>query len=126
MFISGHSTGMELPVILRNIERLLEVHDLSAHKASRLAKHPDLIRNLRRKVRRGESGSLRADTLEALARVLHTTAQDLTRPDKAAPMAPVPGLRDILLAQRALIDDQLAQLDAAEFTAQKAMKRKHR
>lgn len=117
---------MELGIILQNIERRLLVLKISADEAGRLAGRPDAIRNIRRKVRSKARGSLRADTLAALAAALKTTPEDLMRPDTALLVQPVPGLREYLLEQRAMIDRQLAALDAAEFTAQKTRKRKIR
>lgn len=122
---SGQNTGMGIGTILLNIERRLAVLKISADEAARLAGRPDAIRNIRRKVRAGAKGSVRADTLAALAAALQTTPEDLMRP--ATPAAPpVAGLREFLVAQRDLIDRQLADIDAAEFTARKQPKRKIR
>jgi len=132
---SGQSTGMDLKAILANIDRRLKVLQISAHEASLDSGHQDVIRNLRRKVKNGKAskGSLRADTLEDLARALKCSVEDLKRPVDASGAALVPGMRDILLArrelldrERALIDEQLAAMDEAEFTGKKGGKRKHR
>jgi hypothetical protein len=117
---------MELSVILRNIERRLVSLGISADEAGRLAERPDAIRNIRRKVRNKAPGSLRADTLAALARALKTTPEDLMRPEITPPPPSAPGMREYLLSQRALIDEQIAALDEAEFTARKRPKRKIR
>jgi hypothetical protein len=125
VFPSGYPTDMELAVILQNIERLLKARGISADEASRKAGHPDAIRNAKRKLKRGSKGSMRADTLAALARVLGVTQNDLARSDRVrAP--PIPGLREALLAQRAFIDEQIAALDEAEAMAQKPPKRNKR
>lgn len=122
---SGQSTGMDLAILLTNIEHRLEALGISSDEASRRAKRPDAIRNLRRKVATGAKGSMRADTLEALARVLEATVPELTSPPRP-PTPPIPGLREYLLQQRALIDQQLANLDAEEMAAKKPPKRKSR
>lgn len=123
---SGHSTGMDLTTIITNIDRRLKVLGISSDEASRRAGRPDAIRNLRRKIKAKTRGSLRADTLAALAAALETTVAELGRPDQPPPSAPISGLRQYLLEQRALIDRQLAELDAAEFTAPQATKKKNR
>jgi hypothetical protein len=65
---------MELDDILTRIESRLAVMGLSAHAASRLAKKPDAIRNLKRAVTNGERRGITTETLGALAPVLGTTA----------------------------------------------------
>ena len=117
---------MDLATLLTNIDRRLKVLGISSDEASRRASRPDAIRNLRRKVKSKARGSLRADTLAALATALETTVAELSRPDHPPPAAPIPGLRQYLLEQRALIDRQLAELDAAEFTDPQAAKKKKR
>lgn len=116
---------MDPKVILQNIERRLVVLEISADEASRRAKRPDAIRNLRRKVENGDKGSMRADTLAALAAVLLTTPDELGSPGGSAPPPPA-SAREYLLAQRDLIDRQLAAIDEAEFIAQRPRKRKNR
>lgn len=124
--IPRQPAGMDLAVLLTNIERRLKDLKLSSDEASRLAGRPDAIRNLKRKVTNGTiKGSMRADTLAALARVLETSPIDLTRSHETA-SAPISGLREYLLQQRALIDLQLAELDAQEEAAKKQPKRKIR
>jgi hypothetical protein len=132
---TGYSTGMDLHIILANIERRLKKLKMSAHEASLASGHEDVIRNLKRKLKNGHAakGSLRADTLEDLARTLECTADDLKRPLEATTVTPVPGMREILLArlalldrERAMIDEQLAELDAAENIARKPRPRKNR
>jgi len=119
----GQSTGMDLATILTNIERRLKVIGISSDEASKRAGRPDAIRNLKRKVQAGTlKGSLRADTLDALAGALQTTVADLTTPYKV-PQAAVAGLRELLLEQRALIDRQIADLDAAEKAGKKKPKK---
>lgn len=123
---SGQSTGMDLATILTNIERHLKRIGIKSAEASRRAGRPDAIRNLKRKVKAGVTkGSLRADTLEALAAALQTTADDLKRPPPSSP-APISGLREYLLEQRALIDRQIAALDQAEMAVQNRPRRKKR
>lgn len=117
---------MNLAVILRNIELRLLVKRMSADQASRESGHPDAIRNLRRKVAGKLKGSFTVRTLEDIARVLGCDAEDLMRDENPLQMKPVKGLREALIEQRDLIDRQIAELDQAEFTAQKVQKRKYR
>jgi hypothetical protein len=64
---------MQLDDILRRVEsRLLEL-GLSAAKASRLAAHPEAIRNLKRAVKDGKRRGVSTATLSALAPVLKVT-----------------------------------------------------
>lgn len=99
--------------------------ELSADEASRRAGRPDAIRNLRRKVASGAKGSLRFDTLAALASILQTTPDDLLGPEKPVDAPPV-SAREYLLAQIDLLQRQVEAIDEAEFTARKARKRKIR
>lgn len=117
---------MDLTAILANIEHRLRVMGISADEASRRAGRPDAIRNLRRKVRGDLTGGVNMGTMAALAKALDTTVPDLMRSDHPVSLTPVPGLREYLLKQRALIDEQIAALDAAEFTAQRLKKKKVR
>lgn len=67
--------AMKLADILKRIQRRLEARGLSEAAAGHQAGRPDAIRNIRRKVESGQRGSVRADTLEALAEVLHTSPE---------------------------------------------------
>lgn len=117
---------MDLTVLLTNIERRLKDLKMSSDEASKAAGRPDAIRNLKRKIASGAiKGSMRADTLAALARVLETSPTDLTRSHNGH-QANISGLREYLLQQRALIDLQIAELDAAELAAKNQPKRKIR
>jgi hypothetical protein len=125
---SGQITGMNLTVLLRNIENRLTVLDISADAASRKAGRPDAIRNLRRAVREGKGG-MTIQTLAALAKALETTQEDLTRPPDPVPpvnRGDTAKLRDILLAQRDLITRQIQALDADEAAAPTTRKRRAR
>lgn len=82
---SGHSTGMSDKLLLANIERLLKARNVSANAISTIAGSPDAIRNLRRRVAGGKTGSWNLDTLSAVAEALETTPWELLRP---------PGARD--------------------------------
>lgn len=132
LYKAGHSTGMDLTVVLENIERLLKVRKLSAHKASDLAGKPDAIRNIKRKIEGGIQGnSLAIETLDALAKVLGTTSDELRAPPSRINVQSVTGVRETLLAKIAWLDrerDQaLRELDAlerAELQERKPKKRK--
>ena len=117
----GHPTGMDLAVILQNIDVLLKKHGLTDDSASRKAKAPDAIRNMRRRLASGKSGIGNVKTLEALAKQLETTVGELITPQaiSAVPIQEKTHLRQFLRAQRDLIDQQLAALDAAEEPAGK-------
>jgi phage repressor protein C with HTH and peptisase S24 domain len=65
---------MELQGILARIDRRLQAVGLSESAASKLAKKPDAIRNLRRAVEQGDRQGMSTATLNALAPVLKTTA----------------------------------------------------
>jgi hypothetical protein len=134
IYKAGHSTGMDLAIVLENIERLLKVRKLSAHKASELAGKPDAIRNIKRKIEGGIQGnSLAIETLEALARVLGTTSADLRAPAPRINVQSVTGVRETLLAKIAWLDKErdqaLRELDAvehAELREKKPLKRRNR
>lgn len=82
---SGQSTGMNLIVLLNNVDRLLRINKLTDNSASKLAKKPDAIRNLRRYVSGELKGTWSLDTLEAIATVLGTSSWELLRPPGAVP-----------------------------------------
>ncbi|MGH6838176.1 MAG: S24 family peptidase [Methylocella sp.] len=65
---------MKLEDILARIESRLKVVGLSPHAASKAAKRPDAIRNLKRAVKNKERRGITTETLMALAPVLQTTA----------------------------------------------------
>lgn len=71
--LSGQSTGMNLKAILKRIEHRLKAEGLSADGASKEAKKPDAIRNMRRAIKEGRKG-VNSDTIAALAPVLKTTS----------------------------------------------------
>ena len=72
--LHGYSTAVELEDILARIESRLKALGLSAHAASRAAKRPDAIRNLKRAVKNHDRRGITTETLMALAPVLQTTA----------------------------------------------------
>jgi len=74
MIECGYSTAMKLADILARIETRLKALGLSAHAASLAAKRPDAIRNLKRAVKNNDRRGITTETLEALAKVLKTTA----------------------------------------------------
>jgi hypothetical protein len=63
---------MELKEILARIERRLKKVNLTPHAASKKAKKPDAVRNMRRAVDEGRTG-VNVETIAALAPVLSTT-----------------------------------------------------
>lgn len=84
--VNGHLTGcisppvrsinrtMNLGEVLERIEGRLSALGMSADAASRAARKPDAIRNIRRAVRSGERQGVSTATLAALAPVLKTSA----------------------------------------------------
>jgi len=60
--------------VLARIESRLKAVGLSAHAASRAAKRPDAIRNLKRAVKNHDRRGITTETLVALAPVLKTSA----------------------------------------------------
>jgi hypothetical protein len=130
---SGYSTGMDLRLILKNIDWRLKVLQLSDNAASIKAGTPDAIRNIRRKVAGEMPGDVTRRTLEKLAVALECTSADLQRPSPAENIHPIPGLRGQLMAQLAFLNQerervarQLDALDEAEAEPKKARKRKKR
>lgn len=130
---SGYSTGMDLPLILANINWRLKVLGLSANRASDLAEAPDAIRNLRRRVAGKAGGSFTVDTLQKLAKALQCEPRDLMQPLPEQNVRPIPGMRGQLLSQLAYLDGerervlrQIELLDQAELPAEKPRKRKIR
>ena len=77
---SGHSTGMDLKVLLNNIDRLKKTSD---HAVSVKSGSEDAIRNLRRYASGEIKGMWTLDTLEKVARALNTTPWELLRPPGA-------------------------------------------
>lgn len=110
---SGHSTGMNYAVIYENIQYLLKDKGRSADEVSRSAGVPEAIRNIKRRLNQGIKGQgMNAATLEALAAELQVTTDYLKTPHDR-PNTPVTGgMRDILLAQLAFLDQQRAQIAA--------------
>lgn len=127
---SGHITEMDLTALLSNIEALLRSKKMSASKASRLAGKPDAIRNIQRKVRDGVHGGVNTTTIDALAKVLGTTTQELI--SSARVPAPLTNGEDIqqelesLLAQRGRIDRRIEALEASLKNRKKSKRAKSR
>lgn len=82
----GYSTGMDIKVLLSNIDRLIKAQETTQNAISARAKRPDAIRNLRR----GNSWTL--DILDDIAKALDVPAWELLRPPGAIP----PGLKEIV------------------------------
>lgn len=121
---SGHATEMDLPVILANINARLAELEKSPDAAAREAGAPDAIRNLRRAIKNGKGG-ITVRTLSKLAEVLETTPQELMAPRKPTALAiDAQQLRDFLIAQRNLIDQQIQQIEAAAAHQQPPRKRR--
>lgn len=82
---SGYSTGMDLAILLNNIDRLRRIAGLSDNALSKKAGKDDAIRNLRRYASGEIKGMWTLDTLEAVARALGTTSWELLKPPGAIP-----------------------------------------
>lgn len=80
---SGHSTGMDLKVLLANIDRLKG--KMSDHALSKKAGRLDAVRNLRRYAAGELKGTWTLDVLEDVASALDTSAWELLRPIGAMP-----------------------------------------
>jgi hypothetical protein len=74
-FVSGHSTGMQLPAVHKRILKRLKATGQTANGASEAAGKPDAIRNLKRAVEEGARTGISTATLAALAPVLKTTPE---------------------------------------------------
>jgi transcriptional regulator with XRE-family HTH domain len=77
---------MDLQQIYARIERRLQALGMSANAASKAAKKPDAIRNIKRAIDSGGRQGVSTSTLAALARVLKTTQAWLT--DGTGPETP--------------------------------------
>lgn len=73
VYLTGHSTGMNLQAILKRIEKRLKATGLTADGAAKAAGKPDAIRNMKRAIKAGRKG-MNTDTIGALAPVLGTTS----------------------------------------------------
>src|ERR1700691_1146075 len=80
---SGQSTGMDLKVLLNNIDRLIRAKKTTDHAISVKSGSEDAIRNLRRYASGGLKGMWTLDTLEKVAGALETTSWELLRPPGA-------------------------------------------
>ena len=80
---SGQSTGMDLKVLLGNIDRLVRQKQTTDHAISVKSGSQDAIRNLRRYASGELKGMWTLDTLEKVARALDTTSWELLRPPGA-------------------------------------------
>ena len=80
---SGHSTGMDLKVLLANIDRLVKAQQTTDNAVGIKAGKQDAIRNLRRYAAGELKGMWTLDTLEAVARALGTSSWELLRPPGA-------------------------------------------
>lgn len=80
--LRGYSTGMDLAAILRTIDaRQEELHMSDAALSKKAGFSPDLIRNWRRRIARGEShAGVNAHSLEAIASALDLPAGALSMP----------------------------------------------
>jgi len=82
---SGHSTGMDLKVLLTNIDRHIRLQKTSDNAVSNKAGRADAIRNLRRYASGELKGMWTLDTLDAVAKALGTSSWELLRPVGAVP-----------------------------------------
>jgi hypothetical protein len=79
----GQSTGMDLKVLLANIDRHIRVNRTTDNAVSVKSGSQDAIRNLRRYASGELKGMWTLDTLEKVAKALNTTAWELLRPPGA-------------------------------------------
>jgi len=80
---SGHSTGMDLKVLIANIDRLVKAQRTTDNAVGIRAGKQDAIRNLRRYASGDLKGMWTLDTLEAVAKALGTSSWELLRPPGA-------------------------------------------
>lgn len=106
---SGHSTGMDLGIVLQNIDRLLETKGRNAHEVSRSAGVPDAIRNLRRAVKGEIKSTPTLRVIAALAEELGTSLNDLMQPRKKPEIQSAPGVRQAILEKIDWLDQQKQQ-----------------
>lgn len=101
---SGHSTGMDLKVLLTNIDRHIRIQQTTDNAVSKKAGRNDAIRNLRRYASGDLKGSWKLDVLEDIARALGTSSWELLRPPGAIPEDE--SLREYI---DAVVDEKLAR-----------------
>jgi hypothetical protein len=140
-FVNGQTTGaaagskrlnyrsMENRALLTRIEQRLQELGLSAQAASlRAGGSPDLIRNLRRAVRKGEATRLNSGSLESLARALSVPVQWLmtgegpaTSEKNGIPLVGIVGAGNMVVpiddAGMIDIDDQIGALTGDDTVA---------
>jgi hypothetical protein len=115
--VSGHPTGMDLKVLLANIDRLKR--DMSDNALSMKAGKEDAIRNLRRY----DSGELKGmwtlETLDKIAKALGTSSWELLRPPGALAV-------DNEETVRSIVRDELQRSAATKSNTPKKTAAKHR
>lgn len=115
----------DLPTVLRRIEERLKALNLNAHKASKLAKVPDAIRNMQRAVREGRRG-VNFKTVAALAPVLETTSAALMAPSEAIEPGHDDDQLELLKQERARVLEHLAHIEYAIAFLEKPITKKYR
>lgn len=97
----GYFTDMELRDILAWIDVRLEAKGLSDDRASKLSRHPYVIQNMRKTLRKGHGSLPKAGTLADLARVLGEPPAGLSEPmahtagAEPAPPSPTAAITDL-------------------------------
>lgn len=99
---------MNLGEILNRIEDRLQATGLSADAASKLAKKPDAIRNLRRAVKENRRTGLSTSTVAALAEPLQCSAAWLLTGEE--PSAPRRGQAEFNEVRREYLEELFAEL----------------
>lgn len=117
--VSGHPTGMDLKVLLANIDRLIRIKQTTDNAVSKKAGKEDAVRNLRRY----DSGELKGmwtlETLDKIAHALGTTSWELLRPPGALAV-------DNEETVRSIVRDELERTAAAKSNIPKKTAAKHR
>lgn len=100
---SGHSTGMDLTILLSNIDRYIRINKTTDNALSKRAGSADAIRNLRRYASGELKGMWTLDTLDAVARAMGTTPWELLKPP--SPLALDEESRELV---RSIVREELA------------------
>lgn len=99
-----HPTGMDLKLLLTNIDRHIRVQKTTDNAISKKAGRVDAIRNLRRYAAGDIKGTWTLDVLDDVAKALGTSSWELLRPPGAVPEDG--SFRDYI---DAVVDEKLAQ-----------------
>lgn len=109
---------MELPIILKRIERRLAELGWSEHFASNKAGHEDGIRNIRRAIANGRRG-INSNTLKDIAKTIGVPIHELLAP--AGAETPKPKTIEELRTERDRLFQELSDVQSQISVMEQAM-----